>query len=493
MRRGVGLLAAALAALAAAPGTAVGQVVVVEPPFNQNYTVRELGHPPGVPDRLGGLTVRAGDDNTLLIGGAANEPGGALYAAPLARAASGEITSFGGAATRFADAEYNDGGLAYGPGGVLFLARWPANELGQTRPGSALTDKVIAMSDHGVASSLAALNFVPAGFPGAGSLKLSSYGGGEWYDASVAPDGAGTFDLVDVTEVPASQLPGSDGFVYVPPGSPLFGSPSMLVSEYTGGTIGAYEVDADGNPIPATRRLFISGLDGAVGAAIDPVTNDFLFSTFGGQSHVVAVGGFGTASGPPPAPTLGETANVRPVRGEVLIGIRASGARAAQKGVEFVPLEQARSIPVGSFLDTTRGTVALTTARNRSGRIQSGRFSAGLFQVLQSRQRRAKGLTELRMKGSAAGFRRCRAGRPAASPSQLSRRSIRRLRARARGRYRTRGRHSAATVRGTTWTVTDRCDGTLTTVKRGRVAVRDFRRKRTIVLTRGKRYLARSR
>ena len=51
----------------------------------------------------------------------------------------------------------------------------------------------------------------------------------------------------------------------------------------------------------------------------------------------------------------------------------------------------------------------------------------------------------------------------------------RRLRGDANGRFRTRGRHSAATVRGTKWTVTDRCDGTLTKVRRGTVAVRDFR------------------
>jgi hypothetical protein len=47
-------------------------------------------------------------------------------------------------------------------------------------------------------------------------------------------------------------------------------------------------------------------------------------------------------------------------------------------------------------------------------------------------------------------------------------------------------------VRGTVWTVADRCDGTLTTVKRGKVAVRDFRRRKTIVVRAGKRYLARA-
>ena len=39
--------------------------------------------------------------------------------------------------------------------------------------------------------------------------------------------------------------------------------------------------------------------------------------------------------------------------------------------------------------------------------------------------------------------------------------------------------------------MTDSCAGTLTTVKRGKVAVRDFRKRKTVVLTRGKSYLAR--
>ncbi len=88
-------------------------------------------------------------------------------------------------ATRFADADNNDGGVAYGPGGVLFLARYPLAQLGQIQPGSTTTDKVIDLAPHGVAGSLGALTFVPAGLPGAGSLKLASYNGGQWYDAEV--------------------------------------------------------------------------------------------------------------------------------------------------------------------------------------------------------------------------------------------------------------------------------------------------------------------
>ena len=46
-------------------------------------------------------------------------------------------------------------------------------------------------------------------------------------------------------------------------------------------------------------------------------------------------------------------------------------------------------------------------------------------------------------------------------------------------------------MRGTVWITSDRCDGTLTKVKRGKVVVRDLRRKRDITLTAGKSYLAR--
>jgi hypothetical protein len=96
------------------------------------------------------------------------------------------------------------------------------------------------------------------------------------------------------------------------------------------------------------------------------------------------------------------------------------------------------------------------------------------------------------LKGST--FNRCATASPGKKATAArSRRRIRRLRANARGRFSTRGRYSAATVRGTIWDVTDRCDGTLTKVTRGKVAVRDFRRRKTIVVRRGKSYLARAR
>jgi hypothetical protein len=61
------------------------------------------------------------------------------------------------------------------------------------------------------------------------------------------------------------------------------------------------------------------------------------------------------------------------------------------------------------------------------------------------------------------------------------------------GSFRTSGRYSSATVRGTKWLVQDSCAGTLTRVVRGVVAVRDDVRRRTVVLRAGKKYLARPR
>ena len=59
-----------------------------------------------------------------------------------------------------------------------------------------------------------------------------------------------------------------------------------------------------------------------------------------------------------------------------------------------------------------------------------------------------------------------------------------------KGRFRTQGRYASATVRGTNWLIAERCDGTFTQVKKGKVAVYDITRRQTIILTAGQSYLA---
>jgi hypothetical protein len=58
------------------------------------------------------------------------------------------------------------------------------------------------------------------------------------------------------------------------------------------------------------------------------------------------------------------------------------------------------------------------------------------------------------------------------------------------GKFRTKGRYAAATVRGTVWSIADRCDGTLTHVTRGTVVVSDLVRHKSITVRAGHSYLA---
>ncbi|MGH3130998.1 MAG: hypothetical protein ACRDNX_09295, partial [Gaiellaceae bacterium] len=61
-----------------------------------------------------------------------------------------------------------------------------------------------------------------------------------------------------------------------------------------------------------------------------------------------------------------------------------------------------------------------------------------------------------------------------------------------KGKFRTKGRYSSATVRGTIWLTQDQCNGTLTRVTQGSVTVTDFVTKRQVVVRAGKSYLAAS-
>jgi len=289
--------------------------------FVGNYTATDLGSVAGLPASYGGIAFKAGDPNTLLIGGNANTANGLYYEVPVIRDISNNIIGFDPISPFGTVGEYNDGGIAYGPGGVLFTAQWEQNNLGQTLPGSSDEDKVIDLGPLGLttSTSISGLNFVPAGFAGAGHFKVVDWEGGNWYDVVLMADSGGTFDIDSFT-LEATLPGGTEGFVFIDDvGNPGFDVDSLLIAEWTDGNIAAYDLDANGDPVVGTRRVFISDLTGAEGAAIDPLTGDFLFSTFGGGDRIVRVDGFVPPPRVPEPATLALVvlgfAGVRLVRG----------------------------------------------------------------------------------------------------------------------------------------------------------------------------------
>jgi hypothetical protein len=175
----------------------------------------------------------------------------------------------------------------------------------------------------------------------------------------------------------------------------------------------------------------------------------------------------------------GVRAKVRVTDGEVRVklpaprGSGASAARAASANDGWIPLKGAAVVPMGSLVDTRNGTVDVDSARTTGAkaRVQEARFAAGIFQILQDRAKQAKRAApavELRLQtppGAA----------PACSPGDGSR-IVRTLSGDGGGRYRIRGAVAMADLRGRAdWTVSDRCDGTVTTLRRGAARVHDLR------------------
>jgi hypothetical protein len=216
---------------------------------------------------------------------------------------------------------------------------------------------------------------------------------------------------------------------------------------------------------------------------------------------------FTTLSAKPPAPpTLGKTANATPVSGLVFVKLPGRGhpslAGAHVTGPGFIPLTQARQLPVGSQIDARRGTLAIVLATSSKKKTQHARLSGGVFSVGQIRTGRDEGLTTFTLEENAfpgapsyasCSVKKAGASAPAAQAAKLSFKVLQLLSASDNhGRFRTKGRYSAATVRGTQWVTEDRCDGTLTKVKRGRVGVLDFHTHKTTTVHAGQSFLARA-
>jgi streptogramin lyase len=182
---------------------------------------------------------------------------------------------------------------------------------------------------------------------------------------------------------------------------------------------------------------------------------------------------------------LGKSAVVQVLSGTVLV--RLKGARTSQ------PLTGADNIPVGSLVDAEQGALVLTTAVNQQGLTQSATVWGGSFVLQQGAA--AGGMTTFVTRSARPGgctTHRRHAAHIAAAASSKSHKAAPTLWAKdENGHFSTRGQNSVATVRGTWWGTVERCDGTLTIVRRGLVSVRSLHRHRTVLVSAGHSYLAR--
>jgi hypothetical protein len=179
-----------------------------------------------------------------------------------------------------------------------------------------------------------------------------------------------------------------------------------------------------------------------------------------------------------PAPQLGHTMTLAAVVGDVRIE-DAHG--------RSTPVSGTTSVPTGTIVDARKGTVALTAALG-GGRLQTGRFWGGRFEVRQPLGRH--GLTQIVLRGG--DFSGCPAPGRRATAAARKRKPVRRLWGDDHhGRFETRGGGSVATVRGTRWYTRDTCAGTLTRVVDGSVSVRELRSGRRFVVRAGHAHLAR--
>ncbi|HYB30866.1 MAG TPA: IPT/TIG domain-containing protein [Solirubrobacteraceae bacterium] len=363
--------------------------------------------------------------------------------------------------------------------------------------------------------------------------------------AAVSPAGSGTVDVTVTTPFGTSPANAGDTFAYTAGPSGSVGvagfsvSPAVVASAPTvqGSSGAAFSalVDPEGSVTTAYFEYGIDPSDRGPGSSAElydettPVqqvgadsSNHPVSATVAGLApnalyHVrlVATNGAGTTVGPdqtfttasdpaPPPPVLGKEVNVTPVSGHVFIllppgkSFGPDGDSALlSKGQGFVPLTEARQIPTGSEIDALQGTLKMVTA-NGVGKTQTATLAGGVFTVSQDRTGITKGLADFKLTEGAfqggPGYGLCKAKKSSdeAGVASLSTKTLQLLKVSGHGKFKTTGRYSSATVRGTIWTIADRCDGTLTHAIRDTVLVDDFVRHTTILLHSGQSYLARA-
>jgi hypothetical protein len=182
------------------------------------------------------------------------------------------------------------------------------------------------------------------------------------------------------------------------------------------------------------------------------------------------------ADGVLPPPVTGKSVNIKLLSGKVCY--------TPPKSKKCIPLTGPVQIPIGSLIDTTKGRIALASTADSHGGVQSAWFYSGIFKIGQTKG--SAPVTELSLAGPKLS---CPKGKKASVSAAKPK--TKKLWGNGKGKFRTKGQYSSASIRGTKWVVIDRCDGTLTQVKQGSVLVRDIKRHKNVIVRAGKQYLAR--
>jgi hypothetical protein len=185
-----------------------------------------------------------------------------------------------------------------------------------------------------------------------------------------------------------------------------------------------------------------------------------------------------------PNPLENRSINLLPVRG--LVRVRYPGTNLS------VQLTGPVQVPPQTGVNSEQGYVTLLsdavgTGVPQSATLWDGSFKVEYTRVLNPERRGKKGrasapITELAVRG---GPGPCGGGQARAAAARRKG-----LWARGKGRFRTRGRYGAGTVRGTHWFTTETCDGTLFEVRSGVVTVADLTIRRAFAVGPGGSYLA---
>jgi hypothetical protein len=173
---------------------------------------------------------------------------------------------------------------------------------------------------------------------------------------------------------------------------------------------------------------------------------------------------------PTPPPVTNASVEVQAESGTVLV--KPKGAKT------FVPLRDGVFLN-GAEIDARHGVVVITTAAG-----EKATFYDGLFTLSQ-----AGGITTLTLSEKLTG---CPKAKKSSASAAATKPKTRKLWGDGKGKFRTKGQYSAATIRGTKWLVTDTCTSTITRVAEGVVNVRDEVKKKTFVVRKGKSYTARA-